>query len=151
MPDRGAVTAAAVAALALAAMEPAAALAHRGLMHGPGWPWHRSHHRQPGGPPQANDLYPLVFAAATVLAMAIGAAVPRLGPLLAAGAGVTAYGVLYLVVHDLYVHERLGPLPGRGSRYVRWVAGAHALHHRTGREPYGFLVPVIHRRIGEPT
>jgi beta-carotene 3-hydroxylase len=144
------VSAITVAALALATMEPVAALAHRGLMHGPGWAWHRSHHRQPGGPPQANDLYPLVFAALTVLAMALGSAVPGMEPLLAAGAGVTVYGALYLVVHDLYVHERLGPLPGRRSRYIHWVVRAHALHHRTGRGPYGFLVPVIPRRIGEP-
>jgi beta-carotene 3-hydroxylase len=83
------------------------------------------------------------------MAMAAGATVPGLELLLAAGAGITAYGALYLLVHDLYVHDRLGPLPGRGSRYIRWVAGAHALHHRTGQEPYGFLFPVVHRRIGE--
>jgi hypothetical protein len=45
------------------------------------------------------------------------------------------------VVHDLYIHERLGRLPGARSRYVRWVAAAHAVHHRSGREPYGFLLP----------
>jgi beta-carotene 3-hydroxylase len=57
------------------------------------------------------------------------------------GAGVTGYGIAYLVVHDLFIHERLGRLPGARSRYVRWVATAHAVHHRSGRKPYGFLLP----------
>jgi beta-carotene 3-hydroxylase len=59
------------------------------------------------------------------------------------GAGVTAYGVAYIVVHDLYIHERLGRLPGAGLRYIRWVADAHGVHHRSGRGPYGFLLPRV--------
>ena len=65
-----------------------------------------------------------------------------LRPLLWAGFGVTAYGVAYVVVHDLLVHQRLGRLPLADSRYIRWVAAAHAHHHRYGAEPFGFLLPV---------
>lgn len=132
-----------VATISLLAMEPAVAVAHRRAMHGWAWGWHRSHHRRPTGAFQANDLFPAVFAAATVAVMAIGAAVDGLDVLLWMGAGVTAYGALYLVVHDLYIHARLGPLPGSRSRYLRWVAEAHAIHHLLGREPFGFLVPVV--------
>ena len=136
-------TAAVVAVAAFVAMEPAVAWVHRRVMHGPGWSWHRSHHRGRAGGLEANDLYPVVFAAGTVAAIALGTAVDDLVALRWAGAGVTAYGLSYLLVHDLYIHERLGPLPGGRSRYVRWVAAAHAVHHHAGgRAPYGFLLPV---------
>jgi beta-carotene 3-hydroxylase len=138
------VTALALVVASLLAMEPAVAALHRRAMHGWAWGWHRSHHRRRRPARfEANDLFPVVFAVATIAVMAAGSAVEGLSSLLWIGAGVTAYGALYLVVHDLYIHERLGRLPGAGSRYIRWVAGAHAVHHLTGREPYGFLVPVI--------
>ena len=135
-------TAIAVVAGAAVAMEPVAALAHRLVMHGRGWAWHRSHHQPPTGRFERNDRFPLVFAGTTIAAMAAGTRIDALGPLLPVGAGVTAYGVAYVIVHDLLVHERLGPLPGRRTRYVRWVARWHHLHHAGGGAPYGFLVPV---------
>jgi beta-carotene 3-hydroxylase len=132
-----------VATVSLLAMEPAVALAHRRAMHGWAWAWHRGHHQRAGGSFEANDLFPVVFAAVTVAAMALGAAVEPLAPLLWVGSGVTAYGAAYLVVHDLYIHRRLGALPGSGTRLVLWLAEAHRVHHLFGREPYGFLLPVV--------
>jgi beta-carotene 3-hydroxylase len=130
-----------IAASALVAMEPAVAAVHRWVMHGRGWAWHSSHHRSQGRRIEANDLFPMVFAAATIATMAVGAAIEGLAALLWVGVGVTVYGIAYLVVHDLFIHARLGRLPGARSRYVRWVAAAHAVHHRSGRKPYGFLLP----------
>ena len=137
----------ALAAVGFAAMEPAAAAAHRWVMHGRGWGWHRSHHVETRPGPEANDGYPVAMAAVTTAAMAAGRLVPGLHPLLAVGTGVTAYGAAYAVVHDLLVQERLGPLPGTGTRYIRWVARAHAGHHEGGGRPYGFLLPVAARRV----
>ncbi len=127
------------------AMEPVAALTHRALMHRPlGWRWHRSHHRgrvagAGHGRLERNDLFPVVFAAVTIGAMAAG------GPLVrAAGAGIALYGLAYAVVHDVCVHGRL--TAGRPVLPVPWlrrVAAAHAVHHRTGKAPYGFLVPIV--------
>jgi beta-carotene 3-hydroxylase len=130
-----------VATSALVAMEPTVAAVHRWVMHGRGWAWHRSHHRWQGRRIEANDVYPVVFAAATIATMTVGATIEGLAALVWVGAGVTGYGIAYLVVHDLFIHERLGRLPGARSRYVRWVAAAHAVHHRSGRKPYGFLLP----------
>ena len=131
-----------VALVAFVLMEPFAAGAHRLVMHGPGWGWHRSHHVGRHNRVEDNDRFPVFFAGATVTAMAIGALT---GPtwLLGAGAGVTAYGAAYLFVHDVCVHGRLthGRPLVRG-RWLRWVAASHAVHHRTNRGPYGFLCPV---------
>ena len=153
-------TDAVAAVVAFAVMEPVATGAHRLLMHGPGWAWHRSHHRgrldplgtrpAPGRPAasalERNDLFPLCFAMATVMVMA-GAWAATAGWVLGAGAGVTAYGIVYTAVHDVCVHGRLrGGRPYVAGRWLRWVATAHAVHHRTGRAPYGFLVPMVPAR-----
>ena len=110
------------AVVAALLMEPVAALTHRLVMHRPrGWAWHRSHHapRPPERWTEANDRFPLVFAAATVAVMAAGGPAVRL-----AGAGVAAYGLSYAVVHDVCIHGRLtgGRPVVRGGR--RAASGA---------------------------
>jgi beta-carotene 3-hydroxylase len=128
--------------VAALAMEPMAALLHRVVMHAVGWGWHRSHHQRRVGVLERNDLFPLVFAGLTIAVMAAGAAGGR-PDLIAAGAGVTAYGVAYLVVHDLCIHGRFVGRPIGAGRYVRWVRSAHRVHHLYGVAPYGFLSPIV--------
>jgi len=123
-------------------MEPLAAILHRGVMHGFGWGWHRSHHQRRTGTWERNDRFPVVFAGLTIAVMAAGALAGR-GDLLAAGVGVTLYGLAYLLVHDLGIHGRfIGRPLGRG-RYLRWVRSAHGVHHLYGEAPYGFLSPIV--------
>ena len=136
----------AVVLAAFVAMEPVTYVVHRGVMHGPGLGWHRSHHARSTGRFERNDLYPVVFAAATVSVMAVGSLVPGLALLVPIGAGVTAYGLAYLFVHDGYIHRRLPRLTRRISALDR-LADAHALHHRFGGEPYGMLFPVVPARL----
>jgi beta-carotene 3-hydroxylase len=135
-----------LALLSLVASEPAAALAHRLVMHRSGWAWHRSHHGPRRGALEHNDRFPLLFAAVTIAAIAAGRAINR-PRLVAVGAGVTSYGALYLLVHDVGVHGRLSRgrpvLPGR---WLERLGRAHAVHHRTGAAPYGFLVPIVPAR-----
>ena len=124
------------------AMEPTAAGAHRLIMHGRGWVWHRSHHTGRHDRWEENDFFPLTFAAFTVAAMAWAAGTGH-PELLAAGAGVAGYGLAYLTVHDVCVHGRLtGGRPIVHGRWLNWVATGHAWHHRTKAAPYGFLAPV---------
>ena len=134
---------------AFLAMEAAAAVSHRLVMHGRGYAWHGAHHRPRTGRFDANDLFPLVFAIITIVVIAIGSAVPSLRALAWIGAGVTAYGAAYFVVHDVCIHGRLfgRPLGRRG--YLRYVRRAHRVHHATGAEPFGFLLPVRSRRRRE--
>jgi beta-carotene 3-hydroxylase len=132
------------ATAAFVAMEPFAYAAHRWVMHGPGIGWHESHHRARRGRLERNDLYPLTFGALTVAGMALGAARPRARSLLAVGAGVTAYGAAYALVHDGLVHRRV---PGIHRLTTRWpVAGrlarAHLRHHAGRGEPFGMLAPL---------
>lgn len=130
--------------VALVAMEGVAWAVHRFLMHGPLWSWHASHHAPRRGLFERNDLFGLVFAAVAAGMFWLGAQ-PGWSPLWWAAAGMSAYGVLYVLVHDGLVHRRF-PLPLRPGRgYLRRLAQAHHLHHRThardGAVSFGFLYP----------
>lgn len=122
-------------------MEPVTYLAHRYVMHGVGMGWHRSHHRRRRSGFEKNDLYPVVFASATIALMAFGAVFgpPVLFPI---GVGISLYGLAYLFAHELYIHRRWTRFTAR-LPWFEHLAEAHALHHRFGGEPYGFLFPVV--------
>jgi beta-carotene 3-hydroxylase len=131
---------------ALVLMEPVAALAHRFVFHGFGMGWHRSHHLPPRHRFEANDLFPVVFATATIAVLSVGVYVGAGEVLVPIGVGVTAYGIAYLFVHDLVIHRRLVGLrvPDRMGRRLR---AAHNVHHLYSRAPFGFLAPVVPRDL----
>jgi beta-carotene 3-hydroxylase len=136
-----------VAVAALVLMEPGVALVHRFVMHGFGMGWHRSHHEPPCRVFEANDLFPGMFATVTIVILAIGvyaASAPRV--LVPIGVGVTAYGVAYLLVHDVVIHRRLTFLPVPDGLLRAWRE-AHNVHHLFARAPYGFLAPVVPRDL----
>jgi beta-carotene 3-hydroxylase len=124
-------------------MEAVAAAEHRWAMHGFAWSWHRSHHLPPSGRFEANDRFPFVFAGLAIALFVAGTNVDALRILVPVAIGITAYGAAYFVVHDVYIHGRLG---GRHLPRIRTfdrLADAHELHHRFNGAPYGMLVPVV--------
>ncbi len=137
------------ASVAFLLMEPVAYLAHRFVMHGVGAGWHHSHHRTRRTTFEANDLYPVVMAAVTVVAFALGSAVAGLSVLTPVAVGVTLYGAAYLVVHDLAIHRRIPRLPVPDVRIVAWWRESHRIHHLWGGEPFGFLAPVVPAALRE--
>lgn len=135
-----------VIAIAFIAMEPIAAVAHRFVMHGRGYSWHRSHHLAAATRFEKNDLYPLVFASMTMAAMALGTVVHGLQSLVWIGVGVTLYGCAYGLVHEVCIHGRGVGRPVGHGRYIAYVRAAHRTHHMGGRGPYGFLAPITTSR-----
>src|SRR5512140_771643 len=85
-------------------MEFVSYLAHRFIYHKLLWVFHRSHHSPRKGPFELNDVFPVFFAASAITLMAIGVADPGRNHLLAMSIGITAYGMVYFFIHDLYVH-----------------------------------------------
>lgn len=123
------------------AMEPVAAAVHRWFGHGPGWVLHRDHHEPVRGW-QRNDLIPVGFAAAAIVAFLVAVSTATFAWLFPVAAGVTAYGVAYALVHDVYIHRRIPLLPAR----VRWLEPwrrAHERHHEGGGRPFGVLIPLL--------
>ena len=135
------------AVVAFLLMEPLTAVVHRHVMHGLGRRFHRSHHRRwprrsaDDGFLEANDVFPALFAAMTMVALAAGFNVRGLSVLVPVCIGATLYGAAYAFVHDVYIHQRLA-LHRRSGPLDR-LADAHALHHRFGGAPYGMLWPVV--------
>ena len=140
----------AIAVMGFVLMEPLTALTHRYVMHGVGLALHRSHHRRvrPGESPQrweANDAYPLMFAAVVMLGFAAGFNVAGMGALVPLGVGITAYGAAYALVHDVYIHQRIPLFGDRRVPGFERLAAAHRVHHDRNGAPYGMLVPVLAR------
>ncbi len=133
--------AAAIVVVTIILMEVVATLVHKYIMHTWGWGWHHSHHLPHGGGLELNDLYAVVFALLAIALIYLGS----LGywPLQWIGAGMTAYGALYFMVHDGLVHQRwpFRSIPRRG--YLKRLYMAHRLHHavrgRQGCVSFGFL------------
>ena len=127
-------------------MEPMAYLTHRFVMHGRLGAWHRSHHQVRVRPLEANDLYPVVGAAISIVIIALGTAVDSLAALAWVGGGITLYGAGYLFVHDLYIHRRIPSFTWRFGPLER-VREAHRIHHLWAGEPFGFLFPIVPREL----
>jgi beta-carotene 3-hydroxylase len=134
--------------VSLVSMEAVSYLTHRFVMHGFGIGLHRSHHQPNDGGFELNDVYPLMFSSVAIMAFAAGTLLPSLRSLLLVGAGVTLYGVSYLFVHEIYIHQRL-PLIKREHRLLEWLKASHRIHHLYGGEPYGMLLPVVPRELRE--
>jgi beta-carotene 3-hydroxylase len=128
----------------VAAMEVFAYVMHRWVMHGPGWFLHASHHRPRIGFWEANDFYFVIFAAPSILLL-LGGVQLGWGPwATAVGAGIAAYGAIYLGFHDIIVHQRLRHRYVARSPYMKRIVQAHRLHHavetKAGTVSFGFLV-----------
>jgi beta-carotene 3-hydroxylase len=141
-----------IAALALVgsfvAMEAVSYAAHRWLMHGRGMVWHASHHAPPRGRFERNDLFPVCFSVLGIGLFASASAGLVPGWVWWSAAGITAYGIAYLTVHEIVIHRRVRARVPEG-RYLRWLRDSHHAHHVDGGEPFGMLLPVMSRRNRE--
>jgi len=124
--------------LSCTAMEFVSYLAHRFIYHGIGWVFHRSHHTKRDGLFELNDIFPMIFSSIAIALMLWGFEADLDG-IVAAAIGVSAYGMVYFFVHDLYIHRRAKWLPLR-IPFLLEVKKAHAIHHKYGGEPYGLLL-----------
>lgn len=143
--------------LTVALMEGFAYVMHRWVMHGWGWFLHASHHRPRTGWFELNDLYFVIFAAPSILLLLGGVQLGWGDWATAVGAGIAAYGAIYLGFHDVIVHQRVPHRYVARSAYMKRIVQAHRLHHvvetREGNVSFGFLVApradVLKRQLAE--
>ena len=135
--------------VAFAAMEPLTAATHRWVMHGVGERVHRSHHRVRHGRWEANDAYPVMFAAVVCVGLWVGFNQPGWAGLVPVGVGVTLYGLAYALVHDVYIHGRVGVFGGHRVAILDRLAAAHRVHHLYNGAPYGMLLPIVPAELRE--
>lgn len=113
-------------------------LVHRFLFHGILWKIHVSHHKPNHGFFEPNDIFSLLFALIASGLMIFGST-----SAFAIGLGITIYGVIYFITHDLFTHRRFLPFNSK-NKMLRLIRAAHQRHHqtteKTGFEPFGLFL-----------
>jgi beta-carotene 3-hydroxylase len=124
-------------------MEGFAYVAHRWLMHGPGWFLHKSHHEPRHGMFEWNDLYAAIFAVPSISLFWYGIGLGHGAIYAWIGGGIAAYGAIYFGFHDVIVHRRVNIRYIPESAYMKRIIQAHRLHHvvetKEGTVSFGFL------------
>lgn len=117
--------------LTVVAMEFVAWFAHKYVMHGALWSWHEDHHKphyDKQGFWEKNDLFFLVFAIPSATCYIVGLNSPYLF-LLFVGIGISIYGLIYFLIHDVYIHQRFKWFKQLDNKYSRAILRAHGSHH----------------------
>lgn len=124
---------------ALLFMEVVAWFTHKYIMHGVLWRWHKDHHIPHHKKLEKNDRFVVLFALPAVAFLVVGYFTNH--PLWwAIGGGITGYGLLYFLFHDVYVHQRI-KLPIKSSRLLEATKKAHQEHHQPhANKNFGFIV-----------
>jgi beta-carotene 3-hydroxylase len=113
-------------------MEGVAWFTHKYVMHGLLWSLHRDHH-QPNlkeGFFEKNDAFFLIFAIPGMILILLGSNSGLADPKLWIGVGITVYGFLYFLVHDIFIHQRFKLFTRTNNIYFRAIRKAHKVHHK---------------------
>lgn len=130
--------------VSFASMELVAWASHKYLMHSVLWFLHRDHHKRDDSQFfERNDFFFIVFATPGILLIYLGFLAGPTSPFLWIGIGVSLYGMAYVFVHDIAVHQRIRLFRHLDNRYLRAIRKAHKVHHKyqtkDGAENFGFL------------
>ena len=126
-------------------MEFFAWFSHKYIMHGFLWSLHKDHHQKPIGQKfEMNDLFFFIFAIPGIFFLVMGIQEGSPAYLFWIGAGISLYGLTYVMVHDIFVHQRIHILTRTEKPYFKAMRKAHKIHHKhLGKEDgecFGFLI-----------
>ena len=131
---------------AFVCMEFIAWFTHKYVMHGILWNWHADHHspkHAKKGFFEKNDLFFLVFALPSMFCYMYGSMF-KTWWLFFVGVGISMYGLVYFLVHDVYIHQRFKWFRLLDNFYSRAILRAHGKHHavqsKYDTESFGLLV-----------
>jgi len=111
-------------------MEGVAWLTHRYVMHGLLWFLHEDHHvPNKDKVLEKNDYFFVIFAAPGIACTILGS-INELNYLFFIGLGITVYGFVYFLVHEIFIHQRLKWFRNSNSKYLRAIRRAHKVHHK---------------------
>lgn len=110
------------------AMEGVAWLTHKFVMHGFLWSLHKSHHEPRHGIFEKNDWFFAFYATIAMILIYFG--YENFDYRFWMGVGVTAYGLTYFILHDIFIHRRAKFLDRLDNKYFRAMRKAHKAHHK---------------------
>lgn len=130
--------------LGFVAMEVSGWFIHKYLMHGPLWMIHKTHHQPSKSFFELNDLFSVFFGSIALILIFLG--VDTLDYRFWIGVGISVYGILYFILHDVWVHRRLKWFDRPKNPLLKGIFKAHQAHHKTNQKDdavsFGlFLVP----------
>lgn len=105
---------------------------HKYLMHGPLWMIHKTHHQPSKSFFELNDLFSLLFGGIAIVLILLG--VEQLDYRFWIGVGISLYGMLYFILHDVLVHRRLKWLERPKILFLLGIFRAHQAHHKTNKK-----------------
>lgn len=119
-------------------------LLHRFVLHGWFWNIHKSHHKSSHSIFELNDFFSLSFSIIAIILMIVGLQENIISSFyFPIGLGITFYGILYFIIHDVYVHKRFLSFQ-TSNRLINIIKKAHQKHHQSvnkiGNEPYGLFL-----------
>ena len=127
--------------LTVVAMEGVAWLMHKYVLHGFLWFLHRSHHTPHKGAFERNDLFFAFYGLLAMLFFIYGS--ENMDYRFWIGCGISVYGFLYFLIHDIFIHRRIKLFKKTSNFYLKGLDIAHKVHHKThtkyGSESFGML------------
>lgn len=119
-------------------MEGVAWFTHKYVMHGFLWSLHRDHHQKDVTRFfERNDFFFLLFATPGVLLTIFGSTPSGFDYRFWIGIGITLYGSVYFLVHDIFIHQRFKFLQKTNNTYFKAARKAHAKHHYYKEKHHG--------------
>ena len=116
--------------IAFVAMEGVAWFTHKYIMHGLFWKLHQDHHhKESAGFFEHNDFFFLIFALPGIAGLFWGMQ-HDFNWAFWCGLGITAYGLAYFLVHDIFIHQRFRIFRNSNNAYFKAIRRAHKMHHK---------------------
>lgn len=104
---------------------------HKYVMHGLFWNLHEDHHVRDNHDSflERNDSFFVFFAIISITAFSLWS-IFGWEISLGVGIGVFIYGVIYFVIHDLFIHQRIKIWRKTKNPYLLALRRAHKIHHK---------------------
>lgn len=122
-------------------------LTHKYVMHGFLWYLHKDHHQPNGSIFEKNDWFFVIFAVPSWLCIMLGLQY-KFYWVAAIGFGILLYGIAYVLVHEIIIHQRIKWFSRSNNLYVKALRWAHKMHHKhlekEDGESFGMLW--VHKR-----
>lgn len=102
---------------------------HKYVMHGFLWFLHSDHHEPSIKKAEKNDFFFLIFAIPSWLCIMLGL---MYGNLISTsiGFGILLYGISYVIVHEIFIHQRIKWFKKTNKPYFKAIRFAHKIHHK---------------------
>lgn len=110
--------------------------AHKFLMHGVMWYFHKDHHQGEPGFFERNDVFFLIFAVPSWLGIMLGLMYQQYA-FVWMGFGIMAYGFTYFILHDVFIHRRFKWIREINTPYFLAIRRAHKMHHKHINKEHG--------------